>query len=154
MSGIINSAGSRSGIVDIEGSNRPKFIATGGVTFYNGAYTKEYTDVWYNSDGQYLNSDGKFTCTIPGIYQFGMCTYTTDENHDEGDWSGFRITGSNVSGNFDVAGFSQATGSDASETATFIWPMESAMVCRVLTTHTLDNSATRHLFYGIYIGAN
>ena len=76
MSGIINSVGAKSGIINLYGSNRPSFMV-----WYNTNYPAASDPVLFNdtstgrahnNGGHYSTSTGKFTAPITATYQFSF----------------------------------------------------------------------------------
>ena len=87
MSGIINSDGSRSGVIGLRLDGRqPGFYAYGGsgvVSVSNAAYvvlTNDSTLPAFDTGSNYDTSTGKFTTPVAGKYIFGFAMYniTTD----------------------------------------------------------------------------
>jgi len=70
MSGIINSVGSKSGVIGLFGENRPRFsvknfdhAGSGSVITY-----QSNTDVFYNIGGGLNLANGRFTPPVNGLY--------------------------------------------------------------------------------------
>ena len=70
MSGIINSVGSKSGVIGLFGQNRPRFsvknfdhAGSGSVITY-----QSNTDVFYNIGGGLNLANGRFTPPVNGLY--------------------------------------------------------------------------------------
>jgi len=73
MSGIINTLGSKSGVIGVTGTNNPCFSAIRTSAFDPGStstFYNTYCDVeHFDSHGAYNTSNGTWTCPVTGTYQ-------------------------------------------------------------------------------------
>ena len=150
MSGKINH-GARSGIIDFFGSNRPYFLAQGGGEI-SSSHVQNWVTAHSTAGGAFVNSNGTFTCKVPGLWSFSYSVYCDAGGASEGAYSKVEIQDSNDAMILDGGGAGVSATRSETGDGTSIWSMRVGDTARIWCNFGITGSTPRNYFQGYLIG--